>query len=130
MVVSEFVEGLFEEAEGLLAGEAELGGFDGELRGKWFEATDFFGAQEAGRLLVDVASATGDGADDAVALEVLEGAGDGVGVDAEFGGEFADGGQEVVVVESAGGDGVADLVFDLEVDGDAGGGMDAEQHLY
>ena len=128
MGFSECVEGLFEEAEGFLAGEAQLAGFDGELRSEGPEAADFFRAQEAGRMLVDVASASGDGAEDAIAFEILEGAGDGVGVDAQLGGEFADRGEGVVVTEGSSGNGVADLGFDLEVDGDAGSGMDTEEH--
>jgi hypothetical protein len=128
MAVSEFVEGLFEEAKGLLAREAKLAGLDGELGGERLEAADFFRAQQAGRLLADVAAAAGNGADDAVALEILEGAGDGVGVDAQLGGKTADGRKLVVVAERAGGDSVTDLGLDLEVNGNAGSGMDTEEH--
>jgi hypothetical protein len=129
MAVSKVVEGLFEQANGFFAGETELAGFDSELCGEGPEAADFFGAQQAGRLLADVTAAAGHRADDAVALEVLEGASHGVGIDAKLGGEAADGGKLIVVVEGAGGHGMADLGLDLQVDGNAGSGMDAEEHF-
>ncbi len=129
MAVSKVVERLFEQAKGFFAGKAELAGFDGELRGQRLEAANLFRAEQAGRLLADVTASAGNGADDAVALKVLEGAGDGVGIDAELGGETADGGKLIVVMERAGGHGMADLGLDLEVDGNAGSGMDAEEHF-
>jgi hypothetical protein len=129
MAVSKIVEGLFEQAKGFFAGKTELAGLDRELRGERPEAADFLRAQQARGLLADVAAASGHGADDAVALEVLESAGDGVGIDAQIGGQTADGGELIVVAEDAGGDGVADLGLDLEVNGNAGSGMDAEEHL-
>jgi hypothetical protein len=128
MAVSEFLEGLVEQTKGFLAREAELAGFDGELGGERLEAADLLRAKQARRLLIDVAATAGNGAQDAFALKVLEGARYGIGVDTELGGQFPDRGQRIVVVESAGGDGMADLVLNLEVDGNAGSGMDAEEH--
>jgi hypothetical protein len=112
------------------AREAKLAGFDGELGGERFEAAQLFGFEQAGALTADVASAAGDGAEDAVAFEILVGAGDGVGVDAEFGGQFADRGEGVVELESPGGNGVFDLGLDLEIDGSSGASLYSDKHLY
>jgi hypothetical protein len=130
MVVSKFLEGLIEKPEGFLAGKPELAGFDGKLGGQRFEAANLLRAEQPRRLLIHVATTAGHSAENAFALEILKGPGDGVGIHAEFGGELADGGKRVVVAERAGGDGMAHLVLDLEVDGNAGGGMDTEEHRF
>jgi len=65
---------------------------------------------------------------DAFGGEAFVGAEDGVLVDGELAGEFADAGEAVAGLEEGGGAAGADLVDDLAGDGDAGGGFDADEH--
>jgi hypothetical protein len=87
------------------------------------EAAQLFGFEEArgeGCFVGDEGSSSRNCADDAVALEVLEGAGDGVRVDAELGRGAASGREDVAGTEQAGGDGVLDLLLELQVHRDTG----------
>ena len=58
------------------------------------------------------------GGDDALLIEQTIGAGDGIEVDPQIGGQLADGGELVAWLEFSGGDLVLDLVDELHVDGD------------
>ncbi len=118
---------MVKQAQGFFAGEAELAGFHRKLGSQRPEPADLFRAKQPRGLLIDIAAATGNGAQDSLA-EILEGAGDGVGIHAELSGELAYRRERVVVAEDAGGDGVAHLVLNLEIDGNAGSGMDAKKH--
>jgi len=126
-------QGGIEQLVDVFGREEELGGFGGDLVGERAEAAKLFGFEEAlaecGELS-DEGAAAGDGADDSFALEVLEGASDGVGVDAEVGGGAAGGRERVAGTQEAGGNGVLDLLLDLQIDRDAGACGDAErQHI-
>jgi hypothetical protein len=126
MVFSQFVEGLFEETECLLTSEAELPGFDSELRGQRLEAADLLFVKQPRGLPVDIAAAARNRADDAVAFEVLKCSGNRIGINAEFPSELSDRGKQVIVVQGSGSHCLSDLGLDLKINGDAGSGMDTE----
>jgi hypothetical protein len=104
-------------------GDAELCGFDGELVGERTESAQLFGFDEAcldhGRC-GDEGSPAGYSTNYAVALKVLEGARNSVGIDAELGSGAAGREQGITGMKKARGHGVAYLLLNLEVNGDSG----------
>lgn len=98
---------------------------DSELSSERLEAADFFGLEKAWSLAIDVATSALDGADDSVTFEILIRAGDGIGIDAQLSGELSDGGKRIVLPDCLCSDRLLHLGFDLQVERDAGSGMDA-----
>lgn len=69
-----------------------------------------------------------DGDEDAVVLQLLVSAGDGVGVEGQFPSEFSDRGNQVSRLDGSASHGVFDLPDDLVVDGQPIGWVDMEKH--
>jgi len=81
-------------------------------------------------LAVDVTAASGHRAQNAIALQVLIGPRHCIWIDTEFGGQLAYWRKRVVLLKRPRGNGVLYLRFDLQIDGDAKAGLDADDHLY
>jgi hypothetical protein len=129
MTISEFSERLFEQTNGFIAGQTQLKGFDRKLSGKGTKSANFFRAQKSRGLLIYIAATARYSANDAITLKILKCPGDRVGVDSQLNSQLAYGWERIVVAQGSGGYSVTHLVFDLEVNWDAGSGMDAKQHL-
>ena len=79
-------------------------------------------------LVADEAALAGDGLDDALALELGVGLGDGVAVDAQLLGQRPDAGKRLARLHRAGRGGDLHLVHELQVDGLAGLEVELESH--
>src|ERR1700678_1642982 len=102
--------------------ETKLRGFDGNLIDKRTESTDFLGLQQArtgGRKARNIGSTSGNGAYDAFPFEVLESTGNRVRIDPEIGRGAARGWQRIASTENPRGDALLDLLFNLQMNGDA-----------
>jgi hypothetical protein len=125
VVVAEFG---FDEAADFLFGEAEgeeaLDGVFDEGFGFFHATGEFscveFGGDEGAGALTEF--------DESFVFEFAVCLGDGIGIHDDGFSEAADGGELVAGAEGAGFDPIADLLHQLEVDGDAGVGIEAKDH--
>ena len=81
-------------------------------------------------MAVHIATASRNGTQNAVALQVLIGASHGIRIDAQLGRELAYRGQGIIAFERSGGNGMLELGFDLKVDRCARPGLHSDNHLY
>ena len=122
-----------EEFVQIIGADAELGGFDGKLPGKGAQAAKLFRLQQPRgqcRQIGDEGAAARDGADNPFALQIGEGAGHSIWIDAQLGSGAPRGGQRISGVKHARSDGLFDLLLDLQIHGDAGARGDVQrQHI-
>jgi hypothetical protein len=133
--MGKFLQERGEEGEDLGLGEVELVGGGGDLLEEGEEGLfALFEAGGGGCGREDTHALAADEFDDAVTFEEGVGFGDGHGVDLEVVGDLADGGEEFAGGEFSGGDESAELVDELAVEREAGGGGDGEEegglHVY
>ena len=110
--------------------QSKLFGFDRKVRRQRPETAQFFRLQQSWTLAVHITTASGDGTQDSVALQVLISARHGIRIDARLSRQFAYRRQGIVAFESASGDGVLQLGLDLEIDRRTQSGLHADNHLY
>ena len=84
---------------------------------------------ERAAILLEKAAFSGDGFDDSPAFQLGVSLGHGIAIDAQFFGQWSDGGQRIAVAQRTRGSGVTDLVNQLEINRFARLKIDAKDHL-
>ena len=126
----DFLVSFADQADNFVELNAQVGGFDEQRIGALPQHFQFFAPGEGGGGFGNVGTRAVTFGDDAGAFEFEIGAGDRVGIDHEFLGEDADGGDFLARGEPAAGDELFDLIHDLDVDRDAVVGADMNLHGY
>jgi hypothetical protein len=117
-----------DEAPDFVLGEAQLQEVLDGLLDDGLSLTHAIGQLARVGLLGDESAGAVPDFDDVFVFEFAVGLGDGVGIHDEGFGHFADPGELVAGAKGSGFDAVFDLFHELEVDGDAGIWVEAEEH--